>query len=54
MKTYIVTPQENRLNETVLMMGYNIPFDEGLPKITPEILSVKTPTLPALLRRLCF
>ena len=37
MKTYVVTPYKNRLNETVLMVGYNICFKGVLWKIIPKL-----------------
>ena len=37
MKTYIVTPHLNRLGETVLMRGHNIPFCGEKSKIIPKL-----------------
>ena len=37
MKTYVVTPHLNRLNETVLMTGHNICFKGVIWKIIPKL-----------------
>ena len=37
MKTYVVTPHQNRLGETVLMMGCNKWFKEVTWKIIPKL-----------------
>ena len=37
MKTYIVTPYQNRLSETVLMKDHNICLDEEIWKIIPKL-----------------
>ena len=37
LKTYVVTPQQNRLNKMVLMMGHNICFDEEIQIIIPKL-----------------
>ena len=37
MKTYVVTPHLNRLDETVLMMGHNIRFKGVICKIIPKL-----------------
>ena len=39
MKTYVVTPYKNRLDEPILMMGHNIRFKGVIWKIIP-ILSL--------------
>ena len=36
-KTYIVTPHQNRLSETVLMRGHNICFRQEIRKIIFEL-----------------
>ena len=37
MKTYVVTPHQNRRVETVLMMGHNIGFKGVIRKIIPKL-----------------
>ena len=37
MKTYVVTPHLNRLNETVLMMGHKIGFYGEMWLIIPKL-----------------
>ena len=37
MKTYVVTPHKNRLEETVLMMGHNLCFFGEICPIIPEL-----------------
>ena len=46
MKTYDVTPHENLLNKTVLMMDHNLNLF-GIWKIYPETMPV-TPSYPGL------
>ena len=37
MKTYVVTPHENRLGETVLMIGHNVCFKEIIWNIISKL-----------------
>ena len=48
MKTYVVTPHLNRLDETVLIMGLNISFKGEIRK-----LIAKLPFYPFLSGALC-
>ena len=43
-KTYVVTPHLNRLDETVQMMGHNICLQREIRKIIPQ-LSSNTPLI---------
>ena len=38
-KTYVVTPHLNRLDETVQMMGHNIGYQLEIRKSVPQLLS---------------
>ena len=37
MKTYVVTPHYNRINETILMMGHNVCLEGTIWKINPKL-----------------
>ena len=46
-ETYVVTPHQNRLGDTVQMRGHNVCFNAEIGKIIPK--SLKIPVTPSAL-----